>query len=177
MLKNKAIRIFWFSYLLLSGVSCSQESNTIMIFPEGLERINTDSSAKKADLTLTNKLVFYLDISERSLYTFSNNIIDWKKFSIEYPDVSVLIFLSGIDTKEQRTKEKMEEYFKSNKFPYEVFLDPEYRFYSLNSLDRFPYENKTEQIYYVKGQEILGISNFGMPKAREEELERFFGSD
>jgi hypothetical protein len=120
-----------------------------MIFPEDLERINTDIYAKKVDLTLMNKLVFYLDISERSLYTFSNSIIEWREFSIVYPDVSVLIFLSGIDAKEQRTKEKMEEYFKSNKFPYEVFLDPDYKFYNLNSLDLFPYENKTEQIYYV----------------------------
>jgi len=168
--------IFFTPLLLVIGLfSCDSQPAGQMIFPEGLERFNSDLPAKQVNLEMENKLVFYLDISERSLYLFSSNMTDWEDFALQHPDLSVLIYLSGVDPKGQKTKEKMEEYLKSNQFPFEVFLDPEYQLYDLNELDSIPHENKTLQIYYVKGNQILGPSNFGIPNIREEELERFFG--
>lgn len=163
------------SFMLIISFSCREEPRSDMIFPGGLERINSDGLVRKVDLEIENKVVFYLDISERSLYLFSGNILDWDEFLKKYPDVSVLIYLSGVDPKGKRTKEKMEEYLKLHKFPYEVILDPEYKLFNLNNLESFPYDNKTDQTYYVKGNKILGISNFGMPNARTKELQRFFG--
>lgn len=175
---SRKLIIFFTPLLLVIGLfSCDSQPAGQMIFPEGLERINSDLLAKKVNLKIENKLVFYLDISERSLHLFSSDMTNWGDFAVQHPDLSVLIYLSGNDQKGQRTKEKMEEYLKFNHFPYEVFLDPEYQLYNLNKLDSIPYENKTLQVYYVKGNQILGPSNFGIPKIRDEELERFFGEE
>ncbi|WP_139316520.1 hypothetical protein [Algoriphagus marinus] len=148
-----------------------------MKFPKDLDRINSELPARKINLGTTNKIVFYLDISKSSLFLFKSTMLDWPEFAKEYPDLAVLIYLSGVDETGSRTKENMEKILRSSNFPYEVFLDPDYQLYELNSLDRFPYENKDLQTYYVKGNEILGISNFGMPNARKEELDRYFGRD
>jgi hypothetical protein len=176
-LRIKKIRVFASLALLFTFSACQQNQFNQMKFPKDLDRINSELPARKINLGTTNKIVFYLDISKSSLFLFSGAILDWSEFAKEYPDIAVLIYLSGVDETGSRTKENMEKILRSSNFPYEVFLDPDYQLYELNSLDRFPYENKDLQTYYVKGNEILGISNFGIPNVRKEELDRYFGRD
>lgn len=163
---------------LMLSFSCKDDPVEVMEFPADFEVVNDGDSTLEICLDCENKLVFYLDIAERSLYTFSDNILDWKAFSEEYPHVSVIVYLSGIDEKKGKTKEKMEAYLEYNKFPYQVFLDPDYQFYKINNLDNsFFKNNKGHQAFWVKGNEILSPANIGIPKARKEELERFFGEN
>jgi hypothetical protein len=159
--------------------SCKEkEPARTLEFPDDLEVINEGDSTIEICVSCENKLVFYLDIAQWSLYTFSDKILDWKAFSKEYPHVSVIIYLSGIDKKKGKTKEKMEAYLEYFKFPYQVYLDPTYQFYELNNLENSFFKiNKGDQVYYVKGNEILSPANIGMPKARKEELDLYFGKE
>ncbi len=164
--------------ILMLSFSCTDDPAIVMVFPGDFEVINDGDSTLEICIDCENKLVFYLDIAERSLYTFSDNILDWKSFSKEYPHVSVIVYLSGIDKKKGKTKEKMEAYLEYFNFPYQVFLDPDYEFYKLNNLENsFFKNNKGDQVFYVKGNAILSPANIGMPNARKEELERFFGRE
>jgi hypothetical protein len=164
--------------ILVLSFSCTGEPVKVMEFPNDFEVINDGDSTLEICIECENKLVFYLDIAERSLYTFTDNILDWKAFSKEYPHVSVIVYLSGTDKKGKKTKEKMEAYLRNFGFPYQVFLDPEYQFYKVNNLENsFFKNNKGDQVFYVKGNEILGPANIGMPEARKEELDRYFGRD
>jgi len=163
---------------LMLSFSCKDDPVEVMEFPADFEVVNDGDSTLEICLDCENKLVMYLDIAQWSLYTFSDNILDWKAFSEEYPHVSVIVYLSGIDEKKGKTKEKMEAYLEYYKFPYQVFLDPDYQFYKINNLDNsFFKNNKGHQAFWVKGNEILSPANIGMPQARKEELDLYFGKE
>ena len=171
----KSVNFLIFFLCLLLG--CQSGLVSQIDFPQELERINTEGTVE-VNFEKEKKVVFYLDISERGMLLFSDRVLNWTDFSQQYPNVMVLVYLSGIDHKEVQTKPYMKKYLASYDFPYQVFLDPGHQLYNFNSLEDYPLENKYLQAYYVKGNQVLGIARgFGIEELREQEMEKYFGDD
>ncbi|WP_157366946.1 TlpA family protein disulfide reductase [Algoriphagus vanfongensis] len=157
--------------LCFSTFGCNSKTEE-MIFPENLELIhpgNRPCSACEA------KVISYLNITERSLYIFSDNIVDWQEFADSYPDLSLVIYLGGKGKDAERSPEQIQSFFEKRNFPYPVYLDPEDQFFEVNHLDTVPLDNKTTLFFLLRGNEVLDLYEFGIPILRASQLEEHFG--
>ncbi|TFV93596.1 hypothetical protein E4S40_15240 [Algoriphagus kandeliae] len=163
-------RLFIYFALIFLAYACQSKPEQ-MIFPENVEIIHQGNPPCP---TCESKIVAYLSLSERSLYPFTDNIVNWKEFADSYPDLSVIIFLGGKAKDENNSKEKVISFFRKRDFPYPVYLDPEDTFFKMNHLENVPFDNKSNLFFLVQGNQILDFYEFGIPNLRESQLEQHF---
>jgi len=157
-------------YLLFIGLSfgCQSPPADPLILPQGLEIIELNDTGVDLCYGCEKKVVVFHNFNESMLVPFSPRFT-WKEQVEKYPDISVIVYASG-DDKAYVTR-KLEEY----KFPFSVVHDPEFSFYKANNLDTVSSQNKKLIPYLVKGDQVVGIAEIGMPEIFEKQLKELSG--
>ncbi|SFT68510.1 hypothetical protein SAMN04489724_1600 [Algoriphagus locisalis] len=161
------------SYLLLVVIllsSCSDHPTTIT-FPDGLEEIQLGSNSESLCLDCPNKLVGYIDLSQRNPYFMKVNPDLWRDLHDNYPELEVIWVFAGENDK--MNKQKLVEFLIEFDYPFSVLYDRQNSFFEHNKLVNVSFENIWIQSYFVRGEDIILSAEPGISELFQEQLDDF----